>query len=45
MQQIADERKKLADVKQPVVIHDKQPLPVVSKKVDTNIATGLVKRF
>lgn len=45
MQQIADERKKLADVKQPVVIHDKQPLPVAPKKVDTNIATGLVKRF
>ena len=43
VQQLADERKKLNS--DPVVIHDRQPLPVPARKVDTNITTGLVKKF
>ena len=45
VQQLSDERKKQADKSDPVVIHEKEPLPVPSKKVDTNISTGLVKGF
>lgn len=45
VQQLADERKKLVDNAEPVVIHDKQPLPVVPKTVDANISTGFVKGF
>ena len=44
IQQLADERKKLSQ-SSPVVVHDKQPIPVTPKKVDTNIATGMVKGF
>lgn len=43
VQQLADERKKLNS--DPVVIHDRQPMPVPTRKVDTNITTGLVKKF
>ena len=43
IQQLADERKKYNQ--SPVIIHDKQPIPVKEGKVNTNIATGLVKGF
>lgn len=45
IQQLADERKKIVNNREPVVIHDKQPVPVTPKKVDANISTGLVKGF
>jgi hypothetical protein len=43
IQQLADERKKYNQ--SPVIIHDKQPIPVKEGKVNTNIATGLIKGF
>ena len=43
IQQLADERKKYN--RNPVVIHDKQPIPPRKNDINTNISTGLVKGF
>ena len=45
VQQLADERKRQSGNSAPVVITDKQPVPIAPKKIDTNITTGLVKGF
>lgn len=42
-EEISDRRKEVN--KEPIIIKDKQPLPVKTPKLNTNISTGLVRSF